>query len=42
MKRAFQAVMNGIAYLGNLWWSGVVFMATGVDITEPAEENHAG
>jgi hypothetical protein len=41
MKRAFKAVMNGITYLGNLWWAGVVLMATGVDITEPAEENHA-
>lgn len=41
MKRALQAVVNGVIYLGTMWWAGVVFMTTGVDITEPAEENHA-
>ncbi|WP_256508378.1 hypothetical protein [Bradyrhizobium barranii] len=41
MKRALQAVMNGFVYVGTMWWAGVVLMATGVDITEPAEENHA-
>jgi hypothetical protein len=41
MKRTFKAVMSGIAYAANFWWAGVVYMVTGIDITDPAEESRA-
>jgi hypothetical protein len=39
LKRAFQAVMNGVSYLANVWWSGVVYMTAGIDPTKPLEVN---
>ncbi|SDK44006.1 hypothetical protein [Bradyrhizobium ottawaense] len=38
MKRLFHAVMNGISTVANYWWAGVIYMAAGIDITEPHEE----
>jgi hypothetical protein len=37
MKRAFKAVMNGVAWAANFWWAGVVYMVAGIDITDPEE-----
>lgn len=37
MRRALHAVFRGIVYALNFWWAGVVYMAAGVDITEPEE-----
>lgn len=42
MKRAFKAVMSGIAYAANFWWAGVAYMVTGIDITDPEERADVG
>lgn len=42
MKRLIKAVISGISTAAHYWWAGVIYMAAGVDITDPAERQKTG